>query len=296
MLTRFKRWRVLLGVLACVLISLPMAGLLLMVMRQRDVPVAREMGLVPLLSPDVRRSLLTYQRDCRSDTDCEPPLGCFMAGYSGLAYCTDSECMRDSDCSEGFACVSLKSSVGRALVRMCSLVGHRKEGEKCRVPAHSLEDACAPGLLCQWRCGRPCKVDESSSCPVGFFCSEGREGPPSCMPTCEGRSCPEGQQCIPRGAAEEGVSVCGRVEGPDCRRTPCAKGQYCKVFEVPQRPWEVRTECAQPCDKSSRCPEGTACLSHECRKPCEPEAPQTCGSGLTCGRHHPLEPWYCIPG
>lgn len=282
------RWRILVRVLASVLLVLPMAGVIFVSMQPRAVPEVQDANVLPMLTEDARRSLLTYQRECRSDADCEPPLGCFMAGHSGLAYCTDSNCAQDTDCPEGFACVRLKSTLGKNPVRVCSLLGHRKEGEVCWVPAHSLEDACDRGLSCQWRCGRPCRVDDPSSCPAGFFCLDGREGLPSCMPTCEGRSCPEGQECIPRGIEEDGVSVCGRVEGPDCRKDPCPEGLYCDVFEVPQRPWEMRTQCIQWCKQDSDCPEGISCLVYECRKPCDPQSPSSCGPGLTCGHHHPL--------
>ncbi len=290
------RWRIPLDVLTCILVLLPMGGLLFVAMLPRGRPAAQEAVILPVLSLDVRRSLLTYQRDCRSDADCEPPLGCFMAGHSGVSYCTDSTCAQNTDCLEGFACIPLKSTTGKSLVRRCSLVGHRKEGEVCRVPAHGLEDACEQGLSCQWRCGRLCRLNDPAGCPDGFFCLEGREGPPSCMPTCEGRPCPAGQQCIPRGIEEDGVSVCGRVEGPDCRRDSCPRGQYCDVFEVPQRPWEVRTRCMQLCKKESDCPEESTCLAHQCRKPCDPREPSACGPGLTCGHYQPADPWYCIPG
>ena len=38
-------------------------------------------------------------------------------------------------------------------------------------------------------------MKEPSSCPEGFFCADTTPGP-ACRPTCEGRDCPEGQQCI----------------------------------------------------------------------------------------------------
>lgn len=290
------RWRTPLGILSSFLVLLPMVGLLFVAMQPRDVPGAQDPNLLPLLSEDVRRSLLTYQRNCGGDADCEPPLGCFMAGHTGFSYCTDSECTQDTDCPEGFSCSVLRSIRSKFLVRMCSLVGHRKEGEECWVPARRLEDACERGLSCQWRCGRPCRLDDPSSCPAGFFCLDGREGPPSCMPTCEGRSCPEGQQCLPRGIDEDNISVCGRVEGPDCRKDACPQGQDCEVFEIPQRPWEVRTRCIQHCREGSDCPQGIPCIAAQCRQPCDPQGPSTCGPGLTCGRHFPSTPWYCIPG
>jgi hypothetical protein len=288
------RWRVLRIVLPCILLPLPLVGLVFMAMWQPATPVARETNLIPVLSQDVRRTLPTYERSCNTDADCDPPLGCLFVKSELNFYCTDSRCMEDKDCPEGFSCLPVKTRSGKALVHSCSLIGIRQEGERCAVLARSLRTGCARGLLCQagW-CGRPCRLDDPSSCPAGFFCSEGRDGPPSCLPTCEGRPCPEGQQCLPRG---EGASVCMRVHGPDCRETPCPKDHACRVIAPPQRPWEVRTECRQLCDKKSSCPEGTICLRFECRKVCDPQNPSTCGPGLTCGQHSPSDPWYCIPG
>ena len=285
--------RVLLIASACVLLLSPLAWLFFKAKSRPHEPVPKGAELIPMLAPDVRQSLLTYQRRCKTDAECEAPLGCFIKSGSKLHMCLDSTCETDRQCDEGFSCVPLKTDSGRALVRICSLVGERREGERCRVLPTIREDACARGLLCQGRCGRPCRLDEPSSCPAGFFCSEGRRGPPSCLPTCEGLSCPEGLECLQR---ENRVSVCARMLGPDCQKSPCPEREICRVIEPPERPWELRTECRRRCDKDSSCPEGSICHLYECRKSCDPEVPDTCGPGLTCGHHHPLDPWYCIAG
>jgi hypothetical protein len=285
--------RVLLIALSCALLLLPCLWILSTFPLGTHKQAQQEENLIPMLSSDVRQSLLTYQRQCLTDADCESPLGCFIKNSSQFHLCLDSTCETDRQCDEGFSCVPLKTASGKATVRICSLVGERKEGERCRVLPAVPEDGCARGLFCQGRCGRPCRLDEPSSCPAGFFCSEGREGPPSCLPSCEGRPCPEGLTCLPRGKR---TSICAQVLGPDCRKNPCPTGQVCRVLEPPQRPWEIRTECRSLCGKDSSCPEGTFCHLYECHKPCDPRAPEDCGPGLTCGRHHPLDPWYCIPG
>jgi hypothetical protein len=288
------KWRALLVVLPCVLLPLPLAGLLVVAMRPSAPPSPQQTALIPLLPLDVRGSLPTYEHDCMTDEDCDPPLGCLRINSEYRSECTDSRCMEDKDCPDEFACIPVKTRKSQRLVRRCSLVGDRKEGEKCDVLARSHRLGCARGLLCQagW-CGRPCQLEDPTSCPTGFFCSEGREGPPSCLPTCEGRSCPEGQQCLPD---EGGSSLCQQVVGPDCRKNSCPKDYDCRLMTPPQRPWEVRTECRQGCDRKIPCPGGTVCIRYECRRTCDPQNPSTCGPGLTCGQLNPSDPWYCLPG
>ncbi len=280
-------------VVLCLLLPLPLAGLLWRVQSWPGKSVIQSENIIPMLPLEERRSRLTYMQHCQTDADCESPLGCFILGPSRKFLCLDSTCMTDQQCDEGFSCVPVKLASGKALLRICSLMGERTEGEQCMVLPLVREDGCARGLLCQGRCGRPCRLDDPSTCPDGFFCSEGREGPPSCLPTCKGRPCPEDLKCLKRG---KGASVCGRVLGDDCRKTPCPKGQLCRMLEPPRRPWELRTECRQLCGKERPCPEGSFCLDYECRKSCDPQAAGSCGPGLTCGRHHPLDPWFCIAG
>lgn len=290
------KWRVPLIALGCALLPLPLLGLVYMALRPPPPPRPMETraNLIPALSLEVLRPLPTYGRLCTTDADCDPQLGCLHIESELRSECTDSRCMDDKDCPEDFTCLAFKTRSGKSLVNRCSLIGERKEGELCEPLARSVRIGCMRGLLCQegW-CGRPCQLDDPSSCPTGSFCAEGSEGLPSCLPTCEGRACPEGQQCTPDTG---GASFCSQVHGPDCRETPCGKDQLCRLSSPPQRPWEIRTECRQLCDFKSPCPEGFVCLRYECRKACDPQGPPTCGPGLVCGQYKPSDPWYCISG
>jgi hypothetical protein len=292
-MARCTRWRLVLTALSCLLLPLPLAGLLLISMSGPVTPAQRGPSLISMLSADARRALPTYDRACDTDADCDAPLGCLMTGSLRFKLCTDSTCATDQDCPENFSCVTLKTHGGKALVRTCSLMGERKEGERCRVLPTASRLGCERGLLCQGWCGRPCRLGEPSSCPEGFFCSEGPRGPPSCLPTCEGRTCPEGQQCLSRGS---NASVCTEWVSEDCRRSPCPEGHFCKVLETPSRPWELRTECMRLCGKDTPCSEGFVCIDYQCRRACDPEHPASCGPGATCERNHPDDPWSCLPG
>ena len=295
-LTLPMNWRAFLSALATILLLLPLVGLVLLALHppKPHPPLETKAHLAPMLTQDVLGSLPTYRRLCSLDEDCDSPLVCLHIESELRSECTDSRCMEDKDCPEGFACLHVKNRSGKSLVRRCSLLGVRKEGELCEPLALSIRLGCERGLLCQegW-CGRPCRLDDSSSCPPGFFCSDGRDGPPSCLPTCKDRPCPEGQQCTPD---EGGASFCAQVVGPDCRETSCPKNHKCKLMSPPQRPWEMRTECRRGCDFKNPCPEGFVCRHFQCRKACDPQAPSSCGPGLTCGQPTPKAPWYCLPG
>lgn len=290
------KWRVLLLILPCIVLPLPLVGLVLVAMQrpQAPTPLETKTHLLPMLPVDALRALPTYGRLCNTDANCNPPLGCLFIESELRSECTDSRCMEDKDCPEGFSCLDHKTRSGKALVRRCSLIGERKEGETCEPLARSLRLGCARGLLCQegW-CGRPCRPDAPSSCPTGSFCADGRNGPPACIPTCKGRSCPEGQRCT---SDEGGASFCALPPDPDCRETPCAKDHFCRLMSPPQRPWELRTECRRKCDSKKPCSEGYVCLRYECRQACDPHAPASCGPGLMCGQYKPSDPWYCMAG
>lgn len=286
------RWRIPLAVLLGLLLVLPLAGLIHLamfggLMSPPDTTVA------PVLPPDERRKLMTYERACRGSEDCEPPLGCFFNIRILHKYCTDSRCNTDLDCNEGTFCMTFRTAEGGPRVRRCSREGQRKEGEPCIDLYDADKAGCTRDLLCQSRrCGRPCRVNEPTSCPEGFFCREGPNGA-SCVPTCEGRACPEGQQCV---QFEEGVSVCAEVHGQNCQRTPCPGEQKCSVFDSFEHPSEVWMRCLIPCGKenSSPCPEGFICHYQYCRKSCDPSIPDACGPHYKCDRYK-TEPWTCKP-
>ncbi len=216
-------WRRVLPVLLGLLMPLPLVwlGFIALSGTGAQVPLPRGKTLVPMLSPEERLRLSTYERDCETDADCEPQLRCSYDVGTARDYCTDSKCTEDEQCPYGFTCVPLEAENDKDLVRVCSLLGVRKEGELCELPPSKREDGCAQGLFCQGFCGRPCWMD-GPECPEGFFCHEGSNGS-SCLPSCEGRACPEGQRCVAL-SAEGGVrlhedSWTGLRAHPLCRGT-----------------------------------------------------------------------------
>jgi hypothetical protein len=295
------RGRTLLAVLLGVLLPLPLAWLLhiLMFARGTDESLPRDKTLVPMLSPEERRGLLTYGRHCDTNADCEAPLQCFFNTRLMSRYCSDSKCMTDVQCPEGFVCRTQTTTGNGDALRVCSLTGVRREGEACLVNTDSTDYACEKGLLCQGRCGRPCNMSAPTSCPEGFFCHAGSEDGPSCLPTCEGRGCPEGQQCVVRDKPRlqgRQVSRCARVYGHDCRQHPCAQGQKCVLDDNPRVPDAVWMECLSTCGEGAPpCPEGTVCHQYRCHTSCEPEEPSSCAPGFTCHRKTAREPWRCVP-
>ncbi len=290
------RWRTLLPVLLGLVVPLPLAGLLYIAMTGQGAALSppRDKVLIPMLSFEERSRLRTYEQDCRTDSDCEPRLRCLYDMRTGRQSCTDSLCMMDQHCGDGFACRTLRADNGKDLVRACSLVGVRKQGELCDELPRIREAGCERGLICQGFCGLPCRMDAPSSCPEGFFCNEGDNGP-SCLPTCEGRSCPVGQRCLPFFA--EKASVCTTVHGQDCELNPCPQGSDCTRYAYPTHPGEAWMECLRECGDESAppCPEGTVCHLFQCRKSCAPESDSTCGPGFSCGSR-PGAPWTCVPG
>jgi hypothetical protein len=287
------RWRTSLAILLGVLLLLPLAWAIHVAMLGGLHP-ASEAKVVPMLSPGERQRLMTYERPCMGRKDCEAPLGCFFNTRSRWMYCTDSRCMTDQQCSEDMVCRTLKTVGGGPPIRHCTLVGVRKEGEPCSEMSPLREAACERGLLCQSRrCGRPCRLDEPGNCLEGFFCREGLNGP-SCLPTCEGRSCSEDQDCV---RLDEGVSVCAQVHGQNCQRTPCPGQQECFVqnpFSHPREAWET---CLIPCGETgtTACPEGFVCQMSYCRKSCDPAVPDACGPHYKCYRYSEKYAWTCDP-
>jgi hypothetical protein len=287
------KWRPLLAVVLGVLVPLPLAWLLVLSMKAtlEISPTPEATNIVPMLTGEERHRLLTYERDCQTNADCESPLICFYNELIEKRYCTDSKCMTDMQCSEAFACRTLVAENGEDRMRGCSLVGIRKEGESCERLPYEREVGCERDLRCQSRCGRPCELDEPTSCPVGFVCEDGPDGP-SCLPRCDGLTCPEGHRCVGVG---KGISICARIHGPDCELNPCPEGQECKVHTDLAPADEVWMECVSPCaDSEPHCPEGTACYSSRCHTSCG-HKPSICPSNFRCGRMRPIQPWVCLP-
>jgi hypothetical protein len=293
------KWRTRLATLFGLLLPLPLVWLLSAALYgpwhgiDTDSSRAQRMSLVPMLAPGERQRLLTYKQECRTDADCDQPLRCFFNMLVQHSYCADSTCTTDQQCPEGFACQTWTTDSGKDLLRICSVVGVRKEGEGCEALPRDREDGCERGLLCRGWCGRPCQLNDPTTCPEGYFCEDDPAGP-ACQPTCEGRTCPEGERCVSRSGR---LSICARVYGQDCQLNGCPQqGQVCSIHEYPKRPHAVWMDCLQSCDTpgDGTCPEGTVCYLYRCRESCDPEDPAACGRGFKCG-HRPGEPWTCVP-
>jgi hypothetical protein len=286
------RGRALLGVVAGGLLAAPLVVIIVHTVWQRTrAPVPEELEISPVLSFEERLKLVTYQRECGKQKPCEPPLGCLP--YPGLfkAYCTDSECVTDAQCREGFSCQVLLTWGSGPRVRACVPVGIRQEGQRCTSIPADREEACGPGLVCgaDW-CGRPCKTEEPTSCSEGFFCADVPPGP-LCLPSCEARGCPEGQHCV---SFNQGASTCVLVHGAHCRQSGCGAGQECVVLQREDRPGEVWMNCSTPCGEDKPpCAEGTICHRSYCRRPCDPDASGDCEPGYHCGRFEAAGPWVC---
>lgn len=256
-------------------------------------------GISPVLSREERLQRATYQRACLKSAECEPPLGCLKYPRLREFFCTDSQCVTDAQCEEGKTCQALLTEGDGPRVRACVTQGVRHEGEECSPLPGRREEACAPGLRClEGWCARPCDTESPGSCPEGFFCADDVTGP-VCLPSCEGRGCPEGQQCVrfPTRKVSQPVTACRAVYGPNCRESPCAEGQRCIVNHAPDRPGEVWMACMQRCGKDDEpsCPDGLVCVRPYCRQPCEPGVPGACGPAMKCEQIRPDEPWVCRP-
>jgi hypothetical protein len=288
-------WRLLVAVLGGLLLPVP----LVLVLASGFFPGPSDetsggKHMSPMLSAEERLRLQTYHRECLRQEDCEPPLGCLLDTRYGWFYCADSECVTDAQCPEGFACLPQPTSEQGPLVRYCIPPGMRKEGESCVPIPRTPDKACMSGLLCGdgW-CGRPCQPDKPSSCPEGFFCADTIPGP-ACRPTCDGRACPEGQQCI---HDTGGASACAVVYGQNCEQKPCAEGRKCMAVFAPgkENPGQhVWMECFPQCNKGlPPCPDGFMCEGRTCRKACDPNGPNVCDPGYSCQSRYAQQPWLC---
>lgn len=294
-LRRMTRWRVVLAILLGLLLPVPLVLLLKNVLQvgPRDVdPATRRTS--PVLSLEERRSRATYQRECRKSSDCEPPLGCLADQRTRTRYCSDSECTTDEQCPEGQTCQLLPTVEQGPLVRYCIPLGLRQQAEECFRPPSDKQYACEAGLVCAgtegW-CGRPCG-GEAAPCSEGFFCADVAPEP-VCLPTCETRGCPGGQQCV---LYKEGVSRCAVVHGSNCQQSPCAGGRTCEVFDAASKPGKVWMECVVKCGEGSpACPAGLACDVTRCRAACDPQKPGTCGDGYRCAASKQDSSWVCQP-
>src|SRR5690348_122627 len=95
------KWRTALGVLAALLLSLPLTWLLGTALRP-ELRAGRP--LVPMLDFSVRRRMATYGHGCALDSECEAPLRCVLDTRVDRSFCADSECMSDAQCEPGYVC------------------------------------------------------------------------------------------------------------------------------------------------------------------------------------------------
>jgi hypothetical protein len=284
------KWRIALGIVLGLALILPIARTLgLAANGQRRSQTSESPAVSPLLSDAERRQILTYGRRCQNPEDCAPPLGCLSPVTGGESLCLASNCMTDLQCPEGFSCETLQSLGGSPLLRRCVLEGTAREGEPCIERSNARADVCARGLICNAYCGRPCRMEEPSSCPEGFFCGKGSNGL-SCLPTCESRSCPEERQCV---RFKSGFSVCAKVRGENCQEKECPQNQRCATMTSSGDREAVWMECVIPCDERSSCPTGSVCDLGVCRKPCSADAPDTCGPNLKCTEDPDKKRWLC---
>ncbi len=289
-------WRPLLPVCVGVLLILPLLLLLGMILRpETGSETPTRVRISPVLDGEQRARLLTYKRPCLSSAECEPPLGCLYQSRYRHAFCTDSQCATDAQCPEGQACRELATKREGPLVRLCIPVGARQEGENCFPAPEDQESACAAGLLCAgmngW-CARTCHPGAQGECPEGFFCAD-TTPQPACLPTCEQRGCPAGQQCI---RFDEGSSMCAHVYGTNCQQSPCPEGQRCSVFGNPAQPGKAWFECVERCGKNlPPCSAESFCDDYQCLPRCDPQGADICAEGFRCRQPWPDLPFACRP-
>lgn len=224
------KWSTLIGIAVGSLLPVPLVLIIgTAILKQQAQVLHSSEKSAPVLEEGVMSSLQTFGRSCWKREDCEFPLGCLYFAGDPKGFCGGSTCQTDLQCDEGWTCQTLRTLESGPLIRTCVPVGSRKEGEACVMTLGMDGDTCVKGLRCNggW-CGRTCELDESMSCPEGSFCREGLNGP-SCVPTCEGRTCAQGQQCVPM---EGGASVCVEVLGENCRHVPCPEGQRCSLGPI----------------------------------------------------------------
>jgi hypothetical protein len=275
--------RALSWVAAGTLLVLPLVGLAVLWIRAPTERVVEGWRFAPRLLPAEFRERPTLLQSCRDDAQCDAPLVCFHDPRFQQRRCMGSGCESDSWCPPQTACRSIPMRGRPELaLRACSLAGARKEGELClRYPQSALREwACEEGLVCAgsgW-CGRRCVPGQEGTCPEGFFCARGDPDGPVCQPTCQGRSCPEGQECL---QLDGGVSACLQVQGRSCHGdSPCPEGSLCvtePLLTLVGRAWR---SCVRTCghEGAESCPEDFVCHQGRCQLRCSLTQPHPCGT------------------
>lgn len=271
--------RAVLVFVAASLLILPLVGLLFLWNRAPAERVVEGWRFAPWLSPAEFRQRPTLLQPCLGDEQCDPPLVCFHDPRYQQGRCTASGCETDSWCAPYGVCRSIPMRGRQMAVRQCTFVGTRKAGERClRLPESALREwACGEGLVCAgsgW-CGQRCVPGMEGTCPEGFFCARGDPEGPVCQPTCEGRACPEGQECL---RLEGGASVCLEVQGTPCHETPCSEGRGCETEPFVSLVGRAWRRCVQTCEGEGAdgCPEDSVCFQGRCRRHCSLLRPYSC--------------------
>jgi hypothetical protein len=291
-------WRASLTLLIGTMVPLPLIALLMYALQPMWPRSGKPGRLIsPMLENQDRLRLSTYHRVCETSSECEPPLGCVFDGRSRVPYCTDSECVTDTQCPDDLFCQTVGTNGGPGpSARFCVPVGVRQEGERCEKLPGSKDEACSAGLVCGGRvrswCGRECSEDGTAPCAPGFFCAD-TSPKPICLPTCEAQGCPQGQRCV---RFDVGVSACALVYGPDCQQAPCPDSRQCNVSDEPPFPGKVWMECTERCGEGfPLCGPGRVCETGDCQPDCTPQSPDPCGEGYHCIKRTPRSPYACQP-
>lgn len=237
----------------------------------------------PRLDEQQLRALVTYKRRCIKQSDCEEPLRCMQHSLMTGWRCLASDCENDSHCQPGFMCSPI-THTGVPPIRLCTIQGTQREGDRCEDFPLRAERGYQPGLICNsGYCGRPCDPDRPPPCPEGFVCHAG-SSIPACLPSCLKRGCPPGKRCV-RFIGE--LSVCVTIRGQDCDEQPCTRGEICR--RVPSSRWTedvVNMWCALPCNEREGrfCPAGFACVNGSCKRMCDEGDAGSCAPGERCNR------------
>ena len=278
-------WRAVLALIAVSLLVLPLLLLVFLWSREPAERVVEGWRFIPWVTPGETRDMRTLRQPCQDDAQCDPGLVCFNDPIAKQRRCASTSCDSDDWCAPYGVCRAVPLPGRRVALRKCVVEGTREEGEQClRLPTLPQRDwACGKGLVCAgagW-CGRRCIPGREGTCPEGCFCARGDPEGPVCQPTCEGRTCPEGQECVRR---EGGVSVCALVQGRPCHTQPCTGSQVCETYTLTAFVGEGWRRCVQPCgqDGAGECPKGFRCHQGRCRRPCVVAQPNACGVLTYC--------------
>jgi hypothetical protein len=232
--------------------------------------------------------------DCWMDSDCPAGRGCVANRETRRFECRESECEEDVHCFPGFVCLRAAGGDTRPIIRRCTPVGQRREGEPCDIGFVSTAGACQEGLIChRGVCSVPCRLEDPASCPDGYACEEGSNGV-ACFRDCRAQGCPGGQRCKSLG---EGDFECLEQVQGECPETPCAEGERCNMRVSRGRGvfW-----CARLCDplRADSCPADQICgrRGGTCYRRCDPMDLDSCGEGQRCSNiSDDMTQWGCKP-